>query len=253
MHAIVIAGSGKSETLASSYGFTNKALLPINDVPMISYVLDALVKCQSIQQIVVVGPVDQLSAFAPEQVKLLPETGDAIQNVLDALKFLPGEQKVMLCTSDIPMITPEALDAIFSAVGAKEADLYYPIISRQDCERRYPGVKRTYVKLTEGEYTGGNIFVVNPEKAVPLAATFRRLMQSRKQPLKMLMVFGIPGVVFALKLLTGLLTVGELEQKMSKILQLRGAAVFCSYPEVGTDVDKDSDLELARRVLAVGS
>lgn len=253
MHAIVLAGGGEAEKLASHHGVSNKALLLINDIPMISYVIDALIECQSIQQIVVVGPVERLSGLLPEQVKLLPETGDAVQNVLDALNVLPAKEKVMLCTSDIPMITPEALDALFLAVGAKEADLYYPIISRQDCERRYPGVKRTYVKLTEGEFTGGNIFVVNPAIAVPLATIFRRLMESRKQPLKMLMVFGIPGVVFAVKLLMGILTVAELEQKMSRILRLKGAAIFCNYPEVGTDVDKDSDLELARRVLAAGS
>ena len=75
----------------------------------------------------------------------------------------------------------------------------------------------------------------------------------RKNPVKMLLTFGLPGIVFVLRLALGLLSVQELEQRLSNILHIKGAAIYCTHPEIGTDVDKDSDLELARRVLAAGS
>lgn len=254
MHAIVLAGGTEDDKWARQHGVKNKAFLPINDLPMITYVVAALRECPRIEQIVVVGPVDALASLLPHDgIRFLPEQGDIIDNVLTAVQELPQDKKVLICTSDIPMLTPEALSALFDAVNELEADIYYPIINRVDCERRYPGVKRTYAKLKNGSFTGGNIFIVNPKQAIPLAQVFRKLVIERKNPAKMLLTFGLPGIVFVLRLVLGLLTVSELEQRLSRILRIRGVAIYCAYPEIGTDVDKDSDLELARRILAAGN
>lgn len=253
MNAIVLAGGTEHDKLALSHGYPNKALLPINDLPMISYVVDALLKCARIDQVVVIGPVDRLAGLLPDQVKLLAEAGDAVDNVLAALRLLPSSEKVLLCTSDIPMLTPEALESLFVEVARREADLYYPIIRQENCESRYPGVKRTYVKLKDGSFTGGNIFIINPEKVVPRAHVFKNLVDARKKPAKMFLALGFPGLVLVVKFAMGLLNIVELEKKISRILRITGAAIICEYPEVGTDVDKDSDLELARKVLATGN
>lgn len=253
MNAIVLAGGTEHDKLALSHGYPNKALLPINDLPMISYVVDALLKCPRIDQVVVIGPVDPLTGLFPDKVRLLAERGEAVDNVLAAVGLLPSAEKILLCTSDIPMLTTEALESLFVEVAKREADLYYPIIRQENCESRYPGVKRTYAKLQDGSFTGGNIFIVNPEKVTPLAAIFKNLVDARKNPAKMCLAFGLPGIVLAAKFAMGLLTIAELEKKISRILKITGVAIICEYPEVGTDVDKDSDLELARRVLTAGS
>lgn len=254
MHAIVLAGGTEDDNWAKQHGVQNKAFLPINDLPMINYVVAALRECSRVEQIIVVGPVDALVDLLPyEGIRYLPEQGDIIDNVLAAVQELPQDKKVLICTSDIPMLTPEALSALFDAVSERDADLYYPIINRVDCEKRYPGVRRTYVKLKNGSFTGGNIVVVNPKQAIPLAQVFRKLVTERKNPVKMLLTLGLPGIIFVLMLALGMLTVSELEQRLSHILHIRGAAIYCAYPEIGTDVDKDSDLELARRVLAAGN
>lgn len=255
VHAVVLAGGTKEDEWARRHGVNNKAFLPINDLPMIAYVVAALQECPRIDQIIVVGPVDALSSLLPAdgRIRFLPEQGDIVDNVLAAVEELPRNHKVLVCTSDIPMLTPEALSSLIDAVDERDADFYYPIINRIDCEKRYPGVKRTYVKLKNGSFTGGNVIIVNPEQALPLAQVFRRLVAERKNPVRMLLTFGLPGIIFIIRLALGLLSVRELEQRLSRILDIRGVAIYCTYPEIGTDVDKDSDLELARRVLAAGS
>ncbi len=252
MNAIVLAGGTEQDKLAMHHGYPNKALLPINDLPMISYVIDALQKCQGIEKILVIGPAERLSGLLPEDVQLVPEAGTAVENVLTAVRLLPVDEKILLCTSDIPMLTPEALGALIIETSRREADLYYPIISQERCESRYPGVKRTYAKLRDGSFTGGNVFIVNPAKVTKLADIFTKLVENRKNPAKMCLTLGLPGVLMVAKLALGWLTVRELEVRVSRILGITGAAIICEYPEVGTDVDKDSDLELARRVLAAG-
>jgi GTP:adenosylcobinamide-phosphate guanylyltransferase len=252
VNAIVLAGGTEQDQLALQHGYPNKALLPINDLPMITYVVNALQRCACVEQVVVVGPMDSLSEFLPADIKLLPEVGNAVENVLAAIKLLPQDRKILICTSDIPLITPEALSSLFEATRDREADLYYPIISQERCVERYPGVKRTYVKLRDGSFTGGNIFIVNPSKVTRLASIFSKLVEARKNPAKMCLTLGLPGVFLVAKLALGWLTVRELEIRVSRILGIVGEAIDCGFPEVGTDVDKDSDLELARKVLAAG-
>ena len=47
-----------------------------------------------------------------------------------------------------------------------------------------------------------------------------------------------------LKLVMRRLTIAEVEKKMSKILGIACKAVLTAYPEIGADVDKESDYNL---------
>jgi hypothetical protein len=75
----------------------------------------------------------------------------------------------------------------------------------------------------------------------------RRLFAMRKNPLKLATLFG---PMFILGLLTGRLTLAGLEARASRIIGGRVAAVISAYPELGFDVDKLADLEIARQAAA---
>jgi len=74
----------------------------------------------------------------------------------------------------------------------------------------------------------------------------RKLVSQRKNVLAMGALIGFSVLI---KLVTGQLTIANAEQRVSKILKCKCIAVRCPYPEIGTDVDKDSDLELVRSVM----
>ncbi|HYG58331.1 MAG TPA: hypothetical protein VD902_09755, partial [Symbiobacteriaceae bacterium] len=141
----------------------------------------------------------------------------------------------------------EIIDGLVALCRQKPADIYYPIVEKSIGENKYPFVKRTYVTLREGIFTGGNLFIVNPEVIESTAPKARRFLDYRKAPLKMAMLLGI---TFVLRyLLFRNLNLQELEAKVSQMWDLRGAVVVCPWPEVGIDVDKPSDLQLARAAL----
>ena len=70
----------------------------------------------------------------------------------------------------------------------------------------------------------------------------------RKKPWQLARMFGF---VFVVKFFLRQLSLGELEKRASKILGFTSTAIISPYPEIGTDVDKPSDLELAERVMNV--
>ena len=56
------------------------------------------------------------------------------------------------------------------------------------------------------------------------------------------------GLGFIFGLLTGRLALPRLQERAGRILAARVAVIISTYPELGFDVDKIADLNLARQV-----
>ena len=248
MHAIILAGGGtKVDAFAEQHGAANKALININGKPMFEYVLDAISASDRIRDVVIVGPVEDFSRYARAGVSVLADSGDITDNCLVGIRSLPKDgRRVVLLTSDIPLVTTDILDRYLDQVAALEGDLFYPLISQETNEARFPGMKRTYAKLRDGVFTGGNIMVLDPIIAEPIAAVVKRLVAKRKNVLAMA---AVAGPFTLLRLATGGLSIAQAERRISQILRCRVVVVPCQFAEIGTDVDKESDLALAAAAL----
>ncbi|MCG0275844.1 MAG: molybdopterin-guanine dinucleotide biosynthesis protein A, partial [Thermosediminibacteraceae bacterium] len=181
------------------------------------------------------------------KVEIIAEGSDLIENIMRGLECFPDEDEVLILTSDIPMITPEALDDFVKKAKKLNADFVYPIIRKEDTEKKYPGVKRTYVRVREGTFTGGNVVLVKAGSAKRCLAKAKEFFFYRKSPWKLARILG-PFIV--LKFLLGNLSIPEVEKRVYDIFEINARAVISDFPEIGSDVDKESDLELARKVLA---
>ncbi len=247
--AIILAGDTPKDTDLKLLNRVNcKSLIPIGGKPMVEYVVECLAAEKRIGKVAVVGPVDQL-AFLPDHYQdvVLTQHGDSIlQNIVAGIELLGRPEKVLVVTADIPMLTPQAVADFLNQVNERDADFYYSAVRREDNDRQYPGVKRTYVRLRNGTFTGGNVFMVRSKYVSAKMELVDNMIALRKEPLKMIKLLGWR---FVIKFMLGALTISELEQHISGLLGLRGVAVISPYAEIGTDVDKPSDLELARSIL----
>jgi len=239
MDALVLGG-GREDGLARAFGVPSKAFLPIGGRPMASWVLSAL-REGGVRRIAFVGPEEPLD---PEPDLRLSDTGDLLGNVEAGLRALGEDRPVLVATADVPLLTAQAVR--FFLENAPRAALVYPIVPKEKVEARFPGMKRTYARLREGTFTGGNLVVLDPalfKKALPLA---RKVVQNRKNPLALAGLFGLGTI---LKLLLGRLSVAELEARGEKILGVPVRAMVVPYPEIGVDVDKPEDVEMIEREL----
>ena len=247
--AIVLAGSTNEGRLRQCSPVENEALIPIGNRIMLDYVVAALLSAQEIEQIAIVGPKNQLEAlYASNSRIILVDSGETvIDSFIAGVKVLAPQGHILIATGDIPLLSAEAVEAFLARCTDKEVDLYYPVVSKEANERLYPAVKRTYLHLKDGIYTGGNIFLFNPFKLDSCIDKGRELVSLRKSPLALSKLIGL---IFIIKYLTRQLSLQEIERQFSRLLGLKGKAVILDYPEIGIDVDKPSDLELVRRVLA---
>lgn len=248
--AIILAGGENSKYLNKYSPQPYEAMIEIAGKPMVSFVAQALSASQHVEKIYVVGPVTELSRCEfPVNTELIESGPTIIETIKIGMNALGHQRKVLVATADIPLLTAEAINDFLAQCAKVEADLYYPIVQQEINNKRYPGNKRTYVRLKEGTYTGGNIFLVNPAIVPQCVAAAERIIDNRKNPFKLACILGLK---FVLQFLLGTLSVSKVKDRVSELLNIKGAVIQSQYPELGIDVDKPSDLELVRSTFTTG-
>lgn len=259
MDAIVIAG-GTPKPDELLYPLTQgrpKAMLEIAGKPMIQWVLDALDAAETIEHIIVVG-LEHESGFGSPKVSARVESrGDILPNIrqgVDAAYHInPNTAHVAVVSSDIPGIQPAHVDWVVRTAMQTDEDAYYNVITRQAMEARYPGSRRSYIRLRDMEVCGGDLNILRAALVKQDEALWERIIASRKNALKQAALLGFDTLLL---LLLRQLTLESGVKRVTRRLKLSGRALVCPYPEIGMDVDKPFQYEimcadLARRTPAL--
>lgn len=248
MNAIVLAGAPNKGALRQVSPVQYEAEIEIAGRPMLEYVVLALERVQSINQIVIVGYESMLSTngSAGKHFTFVKPGPSVIESLENGINALNSEEPVLILTSDIPLITQEALEDFLHRCSGQAGDIYYSFVPKTINDQKYPGVQRTYVRLKEGTFTGGNLVLLSPEIIRKKLTTLTKAIALRKKPLQLCRMLGW---WYLCKLLFGTLTIKEIEDRVAEVLGVKAVGIVSPYPEVGIDVDKPSDLKLAREVL----
>lgn len=259
--ALILAGGKidpeKTPELAAVCGdVTNRALIPLKGRPMLGYVLDAVrdgLSAQGGGRILVAG--DNLPL--PADTAAVPGGASLVDTILSGVGALePHETRLLIVTSDIPFLTAESVaDFLTRAREVGNAQFVYPIIRAEDCRKRFPGMKRTTLRVAEGEFTGGNLALLDPGFLRRQEQVIRDAYAHRKNIPALARMLG-PDLLFRLvlsRIAPGVLPIPVLERAVGRLLGGATArAVISPFAEVGTDVDRPEDIAVAERVLGVG-
>ncbi len=246
-NALILAGTKKKGSLEIAENVDNKALIMIDDKPMITYIVDALNNSENIDKIIVVGPKNELHPYIGKKVEEILNPGNSIlENMERGLNFFNSDDNLLILTSDIPLITPEAIDEFLNICTKRKLCIGYPIITKENIIKKYPETERTYVKMKEGILCGGNIVFFKPEVFFQNKELIQGLFNNRKNNLKNAKILGLKCI---LKFLFKTLTIEDAEKRVTDIIGYNSGAVMVSYPEIMIDLDKLSDLKLIRSCL----
>ena len=246
-NALILAGTKEKGPLEIAENVDNKALIMIDGRPMIEYIVDALNNSENIDKILVVGPKNELHPYIGKKVEEILNPGNSIlENMEIGLNYFNSADNLLLLSSDIPLITPEAINEFLSICTKRKACIGYPIITKENIIKKYPETERTYVKMKEGVFCGGNIVFFKPDVFFQNKKLIKELFDNRKATWKYAKILGLK---FILKFLFKALTLEEIEKRVTDILGYNSVAVMVSYPEIMIDLDKLSDLKLIQKCL----
>lgn len=247
MIAAVLAG-GQGGDLALAAGVEVKALIPVAGRPLVSRVVEALQGAQQIDEVVVIcSPGRPLPDAAVLGARQVPAAGAEFSDSLRAAAQEAGDGYVCLVTADLPALTPAAVDAVVKFALDSGADLTYTIVEAGVVSEAFPGTVRTTVRLREGRFTGGNVAVARAEVLLRSLARIESAFGRRKSIVGLTLLLG---PMFLLRLAFGRPSVADAAARGEAILGCRVAVYASPHPEIGFDVDKPCDLELAERLLA---
>lgn len=247
--AVIAAGRWKGEIPPGTSPW--RALAPLNGRPMLAYVLDALRESRGIKEAILVGP-PELSEHFPDLPRLDP-TDTLTGNVFAASRYAQGKGHVMLVGSDIPLITPEAIDGFIKACDFDGTRLFYSIVEKQVCLQKYPQMKRTYVRLRDGTYTGGNLMLAEPQFFLDRGPQITAIYDARKSPLRLAQLLGLQ--LMTRTILTAfcrlpLLDVATASKLVGRALKDPVKGVPIPFAEVGADLDSQEEIPVFEAILA---
>lgn len=233
--AVVLAGGDAGDALAVSAGVPAKSLLPVAGRPLASYVLDALQTSGRVGETVYVGPTDQeLAAYEVVNVPAGRRFEDSLALGLGAA-FGRGAASILVVTADLPWLTPDAVARFVDAAIALDVDVVYPIAAEATMQAAFPEQGRTYVKLREGRFTGGNLALLTEAGGTAVLPLVSRAFRSRKNPLAMASFIGLD---VAFGLISGGASLAALEKRVSDMLGVAARAHRTDDAGVAADVDR---------------
>jgi GTP:adenosylcobinamide-phosphate guanylyltransferase len=251
--AIVLAGNRPGENgFADSHGVSAKALIPVGGEPMMGRVLKTLLASPGIGRIVILAQEPEALLAGPlAWVETEPRIGTAKagEGISLSIAQIAGSETapwpVLVTTADHALLRPEMVEAFIA--GSRGVDAAFAVVGRAVVEQAHPETRRTWLKFSDGHYSGANLFALATPPAQEPLKFWARAERDRKKALKILWFFG--PMVF-LRAFTRTISLDGAVTKVGRNLKIRLRAVRLPFAEAAIDVDKQADLELVERILA---
>jgi len=246
--AIVLAGGPHDELAAHTPGAPNKAFVEIAGVTLVERTLRALRSAPSVRRIIVVAPPQTHGTSPLALADECRPDGERIRDSLrSGLRDLPRDEDVLVSTSDLPVLTTEAIEDYVARAYASDADLTYGCLEKRVHLAKYPQVPHTWAPLRDGTYCGTGFITIRPRVFPSLERFIEQLGRARKNPLHLARLFGMDVLLrFAFRRLS----IARAEARASQVIGARVRAVVSPYAEIGVNVDRVSDIALAESLLS---
>ncbi|MCS7301030.1 MAG: NTP transferase domain-containing protein [Fimbriimonadales bacterium] len=233
--AVILAGGALDAEWGAQSGARSRAEVIVNGAPMYQHVVRALRGVAGIEAILLIG-----DAPAGVGYTVLPPRDSLLENARLGLEQSRTDS-VLFATVDLPFLTCESVQFFLGESLRSGAALTYAVVPADLCRERFPQLRRTTVRLREGEVTGGNLFWARRAVALRELPRLEALYRARKQPARLALHIGL-GLLLRFLLAQYLsprwLSIQQIEQRVEQILHVPVKAILTPYPEVGADIDR---------------
>jgi CTP:molybdopterin cytidylyltransferase MocA len=250
---VLAADRGPADPVAAMAGVSCKALVPVAGVPMVRHVVEALQASERIERIVLVGPARNLLAqdasitqwLDTGRVSWLQPASSPSASAAQALAQQAADRPVLVTTADHALLSREVVDYFLQQASTGGHDFVVAVTPLDMVLARFPGTRRTGIRLRGGPYCGSNLFAFMTEEGRRLATFWQRVEHDRKHPRRVIAgALGFAGVV---RYLLGRLTLEQVQQQLSDRLGVSIGAVIMPFAQAAIDVDSPLDHQMVER------
>jgi GTP:adenosylcobinamide-phosphate guanylyltransferase len=250
MTALVLAGTRPGgDPLAQYAGVTHKALIEVGGEPMLLRVLRALAACRGIARIVVcIDRADVMAGFPDlgRPVTVVPAAAGPSASVGAVLET--EGTPLLVTTADHALLQTGWIEEFLRKAGMDGASDAFVALARSEAVlAAAPGTVRTWLKFPDGAYSGCNLFLLRSPASAGIVRLWQQFEAERKRPLAMLGRLGFGHVI---RYRLGMLSLAQALRRIGELGGARLAPVLLEDGRAAIDVDKPSDLDLVRQLIA---
>jgi GTP:adenosylcobinamide-phosphate guanylyltransferase len=245
--AVILAGQRPGpDALAEHFGTKWKALIEVGGQPMIARVIEALRKVPAIRNIVILAQSPDVAApFLSDDGRV--QYRPSGQGIANSIHTIAGSERapwpLLVTTADHPLLTPEMVESFLAAANA---DVSVAMVERKAMLARFPDAKRTWLKFSDGAWSGANLFALRGDAAKNALALWAGAEKDRKHAFKLFWHFG---PILALRAISRTISLRDALAKGGKRIGVTAQLVPLADPCAAIDVDKVSDHQLVERIL----
>jgi len=234
---IILAGGFEKGELSSLLDDRRiKPLLDIDGIPMIQRLVNSIDRVDLISEIFIVGRIELRDLVKSTKTLFFFEnTGTVLNGIKISYEKLPEDREAIFFTDDIPLLTPEALTDFINTVERERKDAIYIFTEKKCMEAKFPGSTRTFFKLSDGEFCGGDVGYVNRHAYKNSFNLIEKLYSGRKNTFGLIKLLGI---WLSFKFIIKKLSIHDIEKRIQKMLDFTIKFYISPYPEIAMDIDK---------------
>lgn len=245
MTDIVIPAGGEIDAkFAERIGSPYRALAPLGPsrTPLLQQVVNTLREAMPNARIVCIAPDAVRQAVAGVDV-WLPAGESGPENMRLGLSHVRQDRPVLLCASDLPLMTVGAVQK-FANACLPSVEVAVGLIRASDYEAAFPGAPPSeFTSLPEtGPITLGGLFQVRPDLLTRQSRLFDKLFHARKSPWH---IAGIAGPRLLWQLATQTLTLAAVTHRAEFLLGGPVQVVPETDPSLAYDTDTLDDYTYA--------
>ena len=238
IECVILAGG--HHPWAEKYGVANKALLKIGNKTLIERVASAPLNLGLKTTIL----TSSRNVTVPGAKSIILPKEATFQDTLTAALDSTSSDRILVIMGDHPFLEPSDIEPYLNA----DAELVLGLVPIEAFKMRFPGMKKTFVRLREGKVKLAGAALVQRRVAKKLIDIVASLYRDRKKPWKLI---GILGPIYPIKLILGLLTIPDLKRVVKNKFGISGEAVMVG-PGLAFDIDSEKDYLTAIRIVEGG-
>jgi hypothetical protein len=255
--AVLFSISQTENSLKKFRDVPNLDLLEVNGKPMIKYVYEALRASKYVDRIIVVAAPEvekELGLKEDAKASFQEDKGDAAENAKFGIDQVGGGDLIMFIPSDLALVTTEGIDRLIERVMAeKNVDIFFPLVSREVCESKYPEERRTYARFEEGQFTGAHIEFLRPsiflDNVDAVESQKDKLYDVYYMRQDTLGIVRFLGLKLTLKYIFGTLSPQDVEEHVFEKYSVTAKTFYWDDADLSTDLSEPKDIPMIQRAL----
>ncbi len=240
--AFITAGGLLHGEMRERAGTSVKALVKIGEKTLLEGTIDALRGSGSIGRIILIAPGELRDSPLLRVIDHYIEADlNGVENIRKGLEYYSDCKYAVLCSSDLPFITAEAVSD-FLARCPETASVCYPVFEKEEIDPAIrPGVP-SYIRLKEGHFTGGSIFRLEVARCLESISQIGKSFNARKSAVGMARLLGFSVL---LKFFLGTLSYSDLQKRCEEIICAPVALIRGCSAGITIDIDDGASYDFA--------